>query len=75
MSASSDVEKLRRPDLLAVIWEILERYSDVFPSELPKGVPPARLGHEFTIDLQDETFPIHRSLYGLNPIELEEAKK
>ena len=75
LGTSSDVEKLRRPDLPTVIWEVLKRYEDVFPSELPKGVPPARMGHEFKIDLEDETPPIHRPLYKLSPLELEEAKK
>ena len=70
----SDVEKLRRPDLPSAIWEVLETYSDVFPSELPKGIPPIRVGHEFKIDLEDETPPIHRPLYKLSPLELIEAK-
>ena len=71
----SDVEKLRRADLPSMIWEVLEQYSDVFPSELPMGVPPVRMGHEFKIDLEDETPPIHRPLYKLSPLELEEAKR
>ena len=75
VGALSDVEKLRRPDLPIFIWEVLERYKDVFPSEFPKGVPPARTGHEFKIDLEDETLPIHRPLYKLSPLDLEEAKK
>ena len=75
VGAPSDVEKLRRPDLPTVIWEVLERYEDVFPSELPKGVSLARMGHEFKIDLEDETPPIHRPLYRLSPLELEEVKK
>ena len=70
----SDVEKLRRPDLPSAISEVLETYSDVFPSELPKGVPPVRMGHEFKIDLEDETPPIHRPLYKLSPLELIETK-
>ena len=47
VGAPSDVENLRRPGLPTVIWEVLERYEDVFPSEFPKGVPPGRMGHEF----------------------------
>ena len=58
----SDVKKLRRPNLPSAIWEVLETYSDLFPSELPKGIPPIRVGHEFKIDLEDETPPIHRPL-------------
>ena len=69
-----DLEKLRRPDLPSVIWEVWETYSDVFLSELPKGVPPVRMGHEFKIDLEDETPPIHKPLYKLSPLELTEAK-
>ena len=32
------------------------------------------MGHEFKIDLEDETPPIHRPLYKLSPLELTEAK-
>ena len=32
------------------------------------------MGHEFKIDLEDETPPIHRPLYKLSPFELTEAK-
>ena len=72
---SSHVENLRRPNQLVVIWEVLQCYSKVFPSELPKGVPPARMAHEFTINMEHETPPIHKPLYKLSPLELEEAKK
>ena len=33
------------------------------------------MDHEFKIDLEDETPPIHRPLYKLCPLEMEEAKK
>ena len=33
------------------------------------------MGHEFRIDLEDETPTIHRPLYKLSPLELTEAKK
>ena len=69
-----NVGKLRRSSLPTTIWEVLERYSDAFPSELPKGTPLVRVGHEFEIDLEDETPPIHRLLYKLSPLELTEAK-
>ena len=45
------------------------------PSELLKGVPLAKMSHEVMIDLEDQTLPIHRSLYERSPIELEETKK
>ena len=70
----SDMEKLRRPDLPLAIWEVVEAYSDVFPSKLPKGVSLVRMGHYFKIDLEEETPPIHRPLYKISPLELDEAK-
>ena len=33
------------------------------------------MGHEFRIDLEDDTPPVHRPLYRLSPLELEEAHK
>ena len=32
------------------------------------------MGHEFRIDLEGETPPIHRPIYKLSPLELTEAK-
>ena len=54
---------------------ILKEYSDVFPDELPVGLPPIRKGHQFKIDLEDDVPPVHRPLYKLSPLELTEAKK
>ena len=53
----SDVENLGRPDLPSAIWEALETYSDVFPSELPKGVPPIRMDHESRSILRTRLHP------------------
>ena len=33
------------------------------------------MGHEFKIELQDDTPPIHRPIYKLSPLDLDEAKK
>ena len=49
-------------------------YRDVFAKELPKGLPPVRKGHEFRIELQDDGKPMHRPIYKLSPLELEESK-
>ena len=57
------------------IRAVLEEYDDVFPQDLPLGLPPVREGHEFKIDLEDEVPPVHRPLYKMSPLELEEAKK
>ena len=32
------------------------------------------MGHEFKIDLEPDTAPIHRPIYKLSPLELQEAK-
>ena len=45
------------------------------PQDLPLGLPPVRQGHEFKIDLEDDVAPVHRPLYKMSPLELEEAKK
>ena len=52
-----------------------EEYADIFPKDLPKGLPPKRLGHEFKIDLEPDTKPVHRPIYKLSPLELNEVKK
>ena len=52
------------------IRTVLEEYDDVFPQDLPQGLPPIRQGHEFRIDLEDDVPPIHRPLYKMSPLEL-----
>ena len=71
---STKVEKIKREDLPDDIWSICEEFKAVFPKDLPKGVPPRRMGHEFKIDLEPDTAPIHRPIYKLSPLELQEAK-
>ena len=44
------------------------------PIRIAKGHTTGKDGHEFKIHLEDETPPIHRSLYKLNPLELTKAK-
>ena len=75
-NVKSDLDShLSTLDLPAPIAEVLREFSDVFPEDLPTGLPPVRKGHEFKIDLEDDVPPIHRPLYKLSPLELEEAKK
>ena len=50
-------------------------YKETFPTDLPPGLPPVQMGHEFKIKLEDDTLPIHRPIYKLSPLELEEARK
>ena len=54
---------------------VLEGFDDIFPQDLPLGLPPVRQGHEFKIDLEDDVPPVHRPLYKLSPLEHKEAKK
>ena len=52
---------------------VLEEYRDVFPQDLPKGVPPER-GVVHTIPLMPDSTPPFRRLYRLSPLELQEAE-
>ena len=52
---------------------LLRRYEDVFPEELPAGLPPNRkVDHK--IELNPGSQPFHRSPYRMAPKELEELK-
>ena len=52
---------------------LLRRYEDVFPEDLPAGLPPSRkVDHK--IELQPGSQPYHRSPYRMSPKELEELK-
>ena len=66
---------LWREDLPEEIKAVLKKYDDVFPKDLPPGLPPIHKGHEFKIELEDDTPPVHRPLYKLSPLEIEEARK
>ena len=50
-------------------------FDDVFPQDLPLGLPPVHQGHELRIDLEDEVPPVHHPLYNMSPLELQEAKE
>ena len=72
----SDLEShLQTLSMPESVKDVLREFKDVFPTDLPLGLPPARKGHEFRIDLEDDVPPIHQPLYKLSPLELEEAKK
>ena len=70
-----DMEKACHKDMPEEIKAILQEYKDIFPMDLPPGLPPVRMVHEFKIELEDNTPPIHRPIYKLSPLELEVAKK
>ena len=75
MEAGCNVEKAYHKDMPKEIKVVLQEYKDIFPTDLPLGLPSVRMGHEFKIELEDDTPPIHRSIYKLSPLELEEPKK
>ena len=66
---------LWKEDLPEEIKAVLRNYDDVFPKDLPPGLPPIRKGHDFKIELEDDTPPVHQPLYKLSPLKLEEARK
>ena len=73
--AKQDVEKTFHSDMPTCIREVLNEFKDVFPTDLPPGLPPVWKGHEFRIDLEDTTAPVHKPIYKLSPLELEETRK
>ena len=57
------------------ISNVLHQYTDVFPEELPKGLPPKRTEDDFKIVLKEGAKPIKKGLYRMSHSELEETKK
>ena len=66
----TEEEKAFHAGMPKIIRDVLCQHAKVFSKDLPKGLPPVRMGHEFKIDLEDETPPIHKPLYKLSPAEL-----
>ena len=60
--------------MLECIKVVLTEYEDIFPQYLPPELPLVRMGHECKIDFEPYTAPIHRPVYKLSPLELQEAK-
>ncbi|MGN6618758.1 MAG: reverse transcriptase family protein, partial [Ilyomonas sp.] len=54
--------------------QLIEQFSDVFPDDLPAGLPPRRdVDHK--IELEREAVPPTRAVYRMSPAELNELKK
>lgn len=62
------------PTLHPVAVTLLDEYTDVFPQELPPGLPPSR-GREHTIELEPDAKPPFRPIYRLSFKELQELDK
>jgi len=56
------------------VSRLLEEFDDVFPDELPGGLPPAR-PWDHRIDVLPESTPPYRPPYRLSPGETEELKR
>ena len=69
------VSHLWREDLPKEIEAVLKVFNDIFPKDLLPRLPLIHKGHEFQIDLEDDMPPVHRPIYKLSPLELEEARK
>ena len=46
-------------DLPKEIEAVLKDFEDIFPKDLPLGLPPICKGHEFKIELKDDTSLVH----------------
>ena len=68
----TDEQKLYHEGMPEDIKTVIQEFKVVLPSDLPSGVPPVHKGHRFKIDLEDDTPPVHRPIYKLSPLELDE---
>ena len=55
--------------------ELLEKYKDVFPADLPAGLPPKRQGVELVIPFPESAVPVASYRMRYSPAEIEEARK
>ena len=74
-TGGTEEQKMHHEGMPEEIKAVLYEYKDIFPSDLPLGLPPMRKVHEFRIDLEDDTLPVYRPIYKLSPLELEECRK
>jgi hypothetical protein len=76
--AEDDQNKRNRPkddqELQRMSDEMIEEYKDVFPAELPAGLPPRR-SIEHKIELVLGSQPTSRGVYRMSTVELDELKK
>ena len=54
--------------------QLLHEYRDVFPTDLPSGLPPTR-SVDHRIELKPGSAPTNRPTYRMSPTELDEVKK
>ena len=71
--SSSEIQKMKREDFLDSSWRVCQEFAVVSPKDVLKGVPTRWMGHKFKIHLAPGTTPIHRHIYKLSPLDLQEA--
>ena len=57
------------------IQKLLSEFKDVFPDELPRGLPPSRVQGDFKINLKEGSEPVKRKLYRMSNAELDELQQ
>ena len=55
--------------------ELLEKYKDIWPKDLPAGLPPLRTGVEIVIPFDSQAIPVASYRMRYSPAEIEEARK
>lgn len=58
----------------AQIEKTLQDFQDVFPGDLPSGLPPQR-AIDHRIELEPGSLPVSRPVYRMSPAELDEVKR
>ena len=56
------------------LGHIIQKYSDIFPEQLPKGIPPKRVV-EHSIKIEPGSKPSYRPLYWLGPTEQDDLEE
>ena len=54
--------------------KMLEKYKDIFLTELPKGLPPSRIKRDFRIEVKEGSTPMKKRFYRMSHSELEGVK-
>ena len=68
-----EAPEMKESQVSSSMQKLLQKYSDVFPEKLPKGLPPKR-SHDFHIELKEGSTPQKKGLYHMSPAELSELK-
>jgi len=67
-SESADFSKVPEPYM-----ELVEKYADIWPKDLPAGLPPLRPGVELVIPFEGDAIPVASYRVRYSPAEIEEA--